>query len=302
MKASQMRSKDNRSVNTHRQIVRCASVKSAGASGLGESDFIPNDSDRELVASFNVDGKWLDCFVAELSYWDGDRDNSGYYVYVIDDLDGNEVASSGQDSWTSMGDAIDAAIEHCDDIAENPDGYKLSKTSQMRAKKSGAYDCNRSMNRRASASSRLGGLNPDVRRLPKTAHGRAFASKNATTSNKKAAYDYNECFDIVDDMTHETYDHLKRQQRRSNGRLTEDRLFTLAKGYIYDRLSDDQLIDLYRYFNGESVDVLNDEQAARVVEAIAYMVMDHVDEGLDEDLHMGSKKANGCNVRTERQE
>lgn len=114
MMASQMRAKGGR-------------IAGKGASGLDVASFMPNDSDRELVASFEVNGKWLDCIVAELSYWDGDEDSSGYYVYVIDGPDGDEVADSGQDSWTSMDDAIDAAIEHCDDIAENPGVHKLSR-------------------------------------------------------------------------------------------------------------------------------------------------------------------------------
>lgn len=131
MRASQMRSRRVGSVKRHRAMVR-----SANASGLDRSSFIPNDSDKELVASFEAGGEFLDCFVAELSHWDGDYHNSGYYVYIIEDQDGDDVATSGQDSWTSMDDAIDAAIEHCDDIAGSPDFCGLSKRAHRRTPKS----------------------------------------------------------------------------------------------------------------------------------------------------------------------
>lgn len=126
-----MRSRRVGSVRRHRAMVR-----SANASGLDRSSFISNDGDKELVASFEAGGEFLDCFVAEQSHWDCDYHSSGYYVYVIEDQDGNDVATSGQDSWTSMGDAIDAAIEHCDDIAGSPDFYGLSKTERRRTMKS----------------------------------------------------------------------------------------------------------------------------------------------------------------------
>lgn len=131
MRASQMRSRRAGSARRNRAMVR-----SANASGLDRSSFIPNDSDKELYAGFEAGGEFLDCFVAELSHWDGDYNNSGYYVYVIEDQDGYDVATSGQDSWTSMDDAIDAAIEQCDDIAASPDFYGLSKMARRRTPRS----------------------------------------------------------------------------------------------------------------------------------------------------------------------
>lgn len=109
-----------------------AMVRSANASGLDRSSFIPNDSDKELCAGFEAGGEILDCFVAEMSHWTGDDSDSGYYVYTIEGPDGDVVDNSGQDSWTSMDDAIDAAIEHCDDIAASPDFYRLSKRARRR--------------------------------------------------------------------------------------------------------------------------------------------------------------------------
>lgn len=107
-------------------------VRSANASGLDRSSFIPNDSDKELCAGFEAGGEILDCFVVEMSHWTGDDSDSGYYVYTIEGPDGDVVDNSGQDSWTSMDDAIDAAIEHCDDIAASPDFYRLSKSARRR--------------------------------------------------------------------------------------------------------------------------------------------------------------------------
>lgn len=137
-----MRSRRVGSARHHRAMVR-----SANASGLDRSSFIPNDSDKELVAGFEAGGEILDCIVVEMSHWTGDYSDSGYYVYTIEDHDGDVVDSSGQDSWTSMDDAIDAAIEHCDDIAASPDFYGLSKMARRRTPKSriggGASACAR---------------------------------------------------------------------------------------------------------------------------------------------------------------
>lgn len=126
MKACQMRS---------RRGAR-AMVRSANASGLDRSSFIPNDSDKELCAGFEAGGEILDCLVVEMSHWTGDDSDSGYYVYTIEGPDGDVVDNSGQDSWTSMDDAIDAAIEHCDDIAASPDFYGLPKRARRRTPKS----------------------------------------------------------------------------------------------------------------------------------------------------------------------
>lgn len=142
MRACQMRSRRGGSVRRPRAMVR-----SANASGLDRSSFIPNDGDNELAAGFEAGGEILDCLVVEMSHWTGDDSDSGYYVYTIEGPDGNVVDNSGQDSWTSMDDAIDAAIEHCDDIAASPDFYGLSKTERRRTPRSriggGASACAR---------------------------------------------------------------------------------------------------------------------------------------------------------------
>ena len=131
MRACQMRSRMVGSARSHRAMVR-----SANASGLDRSSFIPNDSDKELCAGFEAGGEILDCIVVEMSHLTGDYSDSGYYVYTIEDPDGEDVATSGQDSWTSMDDAIDAAIEHCDDIAASPEFYGLSKRARRRTPRS----------------------------------------------------------------------------------------------------------------------------------------------------------------------
>lgn len=233
MRASQMRSR----------MGAYAMVRSANASGLDRSSFIPNDSDKELYAGFEASGEILDCIVAEMSHWTGDYSDSGYYVYTIEDPDGDVVDNSGQDSWTSMDDAIDAAIEHCDDIAANPDFYGLSKTE-----------------RRRTPNCRIG--------------------KGAAASRMKSSYNSKECFDLVDRLEHETFNYLERRQRNSDYELTEDALFILAVDRVYDSLSDYQLLELYRYFNGGDATVkhLTVKQTTQVLDTIADMAMSHFDD------------------------
>lgn len=94
----------------------------------------------------------------------------------------------------------------------------------------------------------------------------------------KTAYDYKEMNNLVDDVTHDTVNYLNRQQRRFDYELTEDGLFTMAVDHIYDLLDDGQLVDMYAYFNGTSLDELNDEQAASVLDVLADMSMSYFDE------------------------
>lgn len=106
------------------------------------------------------------------------------------------------------------------------------------------------------------------------------AGKGAVASRSKSSYNHAECYNLVDGLEHETFDYLERLQRSSDREFTEDELFMLAAEYIHDSLSDDQLVDLYGYFGyyvGTKT-VLNDEQAARVIDAIAYMTMEHFDD------------------------
>lgn len=104
--------------------------------------------------------------------------------------------------------------------------------------------------------------------------------KGAVASRAKTSYNYKECFDLVDRLEHETFDYLERRQRNSDYELTEDALFILAVDRIYDSLSDYQLLELYRYFNGRDATVkhLTVKQTTQVLDTIADMVMSHFDD------------------------
>lgn len=106
------------------------------------------------------------------------------------------------------------------------------------------------------------------------------SGKCAVASRTKSSYNYSECFDLIDRLEHETFDYLERLQRHYDREFTDDELLMLAAEYIRDSLSDDQLVDLYGYFGyyvGTKT-VLNDEQAAMVIDALADMVMSHFDD------------------------
>lgn len=106
------------------------------------------------------------------------------------------------------------------------------------------------------------------------------ARRHRAMSRTKSSYNYSECFDLIDRLEHDTFDYIERLQVAIDREFTDDELLMLAADHINDILSDDQLVDLYGYFGyyvGTKT-VLNDEQKARVIDALADMVVSHFDD------------------------
>lgn len=89
-------------------------------------DFFVQEVDKEYYFAFDVYGTPLYASVFRLSYADGGNDDS--WVYTIERMsDGDLVASSENQSWNVLEDAMEECATACNDIARGPRFYGIEE-------------------------------------------------------------------------------------------------------------------------------------------------------------------------------